>query len=79
MLRERKKSSMKFIQSSSLSRQNEAVTFKLPTTIFVFLRLSVKKKKKKFLGPPIMAVMEVIFPKGKIFLENEGKNRLVWR
>ena len=78
MLRERKKSSMKFIQSSSLSRQNEAVTVKLPTTVFVFLRLSVKKKKK-FLGPPIMAVMEVIFPKGKIFLENEGKNRLVWR
>ena len=78
MLRERKKSSMKFIQSSSLSRQNEAVTVKLPTTVFVFLRLSVKKKKK-FLGPPIMAVMEVIFPKGKIFLENKGKNRLVWR
>ena len=45
MLRERKKSSMKFIQSSSLSRQNEAVTVKLPTTVFVFLRLSVKKKK----------------------------------
>ena len=79
MLRERKKSSMKFIQSSSLSRQNEAVTVKLPTTVFVFLRLSLKKKKFFFLGPPIMAVMEVIFPKGKIFLENEGKNRLVWR
>ena len=77
MLRERKKSLMKFIQSSSLSRQNEAVTVKLPTTVFVFLRLFVKKKN--FLGPPIMAVMEVIFPKGKIFLENKGKNRLVWR